>query len=250
MKNTNSLGKSDLIEEQKEIFVASVGHDLKNPTIAQIRAVELLLNGKFGKLNEGQREILEMVLDSCRYMNSMLSSLLSTYRDTQGVIDLNYQEHSMPELVTQCIEEMIYLAKDKSVNIKVQNNVNNSFFYGDKIQIKRVIMNLLSNGIKYAFKDSTITIRLDLKKEFIQFQLENKSPYISPEKQEEIFAPYVSFAERYKELGIGLGLYTSQKIIEAHAGKIRVESFKDDTNIFTFRIPITKSSGASNTVVF
>ena len=72
------------LQAQRETFVASLGHDLKNPTLAQIRAVELLLKGEFGSLTEEQQEILGMLLDSCKYMNAMLSSLLATYRNERG----------------------------------------------------------------------------------------------------------------------------------------------------------------------
>ena len=97
-------------------------------------------------------------------------------------------------------------------------------------------MNLLSNGIKYAFSNSTVNITIYNEGDYTCFKFENNSPFIPPEKQQTIFAQYVSFAGTYKELGIGLGLYTSQKIIEAHGGKMFVKSFKDDRNIFGFKL--------------
>ena len=76
----------NIFRHSEKLFVASLGHDLKNPTLAQIRAVELLLKGEFGSLTEEQQEILGMLLDSCKYMNAMLSSLLATYRNERGVV--------------------------------------------------------------------------------------------------------------------------------------------------------------------
>ena len=101
------------LQAQRETFVASLSHDLKNPTLAQIRALELLLKGNFGNIQPKQREILEMVLDSCKYMNAMLASLLSTYRSEKGAIVLKYENISLMELASECVEEMIYMAKDK-----------------------------------------------------------------------------------------------------------------------------------------
>lgn len=234
----NNIDNSKLLETQKETFVASLGHDLKNPTLAQIRALELLLKEKdFGKMTPEQREILEMILDSCRYMNGMLSSLLATYRNQKGVVRLNYEEFSFVDLVMECVDEMIYIAKDKDVEISINKICEVPTAQGDKVQLKRVIMNLLSNGIKYAFRKSNIDITIYNENNCTAFKFENHSPYIPPDKQESIFAQYVSFAEAHKELGIGLGLYTSQKIVESHDGTIFVESFKDDRNIFGFKIP-------------
>ena len=247
----DNIDDEKLLQAQRETFVASLGHDLKNPTLAQIRAIELLLKGEFGSIQKLQREILEMLLDSCRYMKAMLSSLLATYRNERGVVTLCYEEVNLPELVNECIGEMIYLAKDKGVNIEIKESCSNPVVFGDKVQIKRVIMNLMSNGIKYAYKDSSIDIKIYNESDYTCFSFENKSPYIPPEKREAIFAQYVSFAEAHKELGIGLGLYTSKKIVDAHGGTIFVRSFDDDRNIFGFKVPNTKNNiCAAKTVSF
>ena len=112
-------------------------------------------------------------------------------------------------------------------------------------------MNLLSNGIKYAFKNSTLKIKIYTNANYTCFELENNSPYIPSEKRESIFAQYVSFADAHKELGIGLGLYASKKIIDAHGGSINVESYLDQRNIFSFKLPSTKGNiCASKTVTF
>ena len=131
------------LQAQRETFVASLGHDLKNPTIAQIRSIELLLKGAFGEITYEQKEILEMVLDSCRYMNGMLSSLLATYRNYGGVVKLNFVDFSLPDLVNECVSEMIYVAKDKGINITIINEAPKSVIQADRVQIKRVIMQLL-----------------------------------------------------------------------------------------------------------
>ena len=225
------------IEIQRETFVASLGHDLKNPTIAQIRALELCLKGDFGYIAPPQREILEMVLDSCRYMNAMLCSLLATYRCEKGTIKLACDAVSIPDLASECIDEMIYLAKDKDISIINKNTAKNPCIYGDRVQLKRVIMNLLSNGIKYAYRNTELLIKIFNEGKNTVFLFENNSAYIPEDKREKIFARYVTFAQAHQELGIGLGLYTSKKIIEAHNGIIFVESFKENRNIFGFKIP-------------
>ena len=70
------ISENELLQKQRESFVASLSHDLKNPTIAQIRAIELILKGNFGQISSEQREIIQMVLDSCRYMKAMLVNIL------------------------------------------------------------------------------------------------------------------------------------------------------------------------------
>ena len=226
------------MQKQRETFVASLGHDLKNPTIAQIRGLELILKGEFGEINEDQRELLEMVLESCKYMNGMLATLLATYRNTDGVIELHKSEFSFEELVKECISEMTYVAKEKGVSFNLNESLDGDLISADKVQIKRVIMNLLSNGIKYAFRDTELKIKIYSEQDLFCFEFENNSPYIPEDKQNAIFAQYVSYAETHKEIGIGLGLFVSRKIIEAHNGQIYVESFLDERNKFGFKIPV------------
>ena len=115
----NNIDSEKNLEAQKETFVATLGHDLKNPTIAQIRGLELLLNGDFGEISEEQKEILDMVLDSCRDMNGMLASLLSTYRNHSGAIKLQFENFSFLNLITECVCEMEYVAKDKGIRILI-----------------------------------------------------------------------------------------------------------------------------------
>jgi len=232
----NSMEKE--LQTQRETFVASVGHDLKNPTLAQIRVLELLLKGDFGLVNPDQKELLEMLLESCRYMNGMLSSLLETYRSYNGTVHLKFSEISFDNLVKECLSEMIYVAKDKNISVDFVSNNNDRLIFADRVQLKRVIMNLLTNAIKYGYKNSMIKLSVTNNDSKISFQFENNSPYIPKEKQKALFNRYVSYSTINKGLGTGLGLYASKKIIDAHNGKIYLESFKDDRNIFGFTIPV------------
>lgn len=227
--------EENVLERQRETFVASLSHDLKNPTIAQIRAIELILKGKFGKLVPEQREIMEMLLDSCKYMNAMLCSVLATYRTEKGTINLISEKVSITDLAIDCTDEMIYLAKDKGIDIVLEHKTEKEYVWGDRVQLRRVIMNLLSNGIKYAYSKTKLLIEVYNDKNYTCFRFENKSPYLPPDKQRKIFARYISFSKTHS--GIGLGLYASKRIVEAHGGTMFVKSYKDDRNVFGFKIP-------------
>ena len=163
------------------------------------------------------------------------SGLLDQMASSAG--GLNFIDFSFKELIKECILELAYVAKDKEIEI-ITNFVNpEEIIIADMVQIKRVVMNLLSNGIKYAIKNSKLIVNINVESGVLKFSVESNSPYISEAKQKNIFAKYVTYAATNKELGCGLGLYTSKKIIEAHNGKVALKSFKDNRNIFSFEIP-------------
>ena len=237
--STDNVEENDIIQKQRETFIASLSHDLKNPTIAQIRAIELILKGKFGKILPEQREIMEMLLDSCKYMNAMLCSVLTTYRNEKGTVTLASEHVSIADLAIECIDEMVYLAKDKGIKISVKNSSEKEYVWGDSVQLRRVVMNLLSNSIKYAYPNTELKIMIYNEDNYTCFMFENSSPYLTPDRQKNIFARYISYSKTHS--GIGLGLYASKKIVEAHGGNMFVRSFEDDKNIFGFKIPNDES---------
>lgn len=233
------------IQDQRETYIATLSHDLKTPAIAQVRALELLLSGQMGEFNSAQKEILQLTLDSCNYMYDMVYTLLSTCKFENGSVVLNYSHIDMLKLVKECIKEMSNLAKDNFVCIHFNPKNKEYYIDGDRIELKRVIINLLSNAINYAFKKSVIRITVSFDNLDFSLRVINSSPYIEPEIMSGLFRKYVSHSEKYNKVGVGLGLYLSKKIIDAHHGQIIAHSSKSQSNTFGFIIPqkgITQSN--------
>lgn len=224
-------------QKQRENYVATLSHDLKTPTLAQIRTIELLLRGSVGTLNPQQEKLLNLTLESCRYMYSMVNTLVSTYKYENGEMVLNYNEFNILELIEECINQLNNLIISNRITIRVQSFVKSPIVKADRIQIQRVLENLISNGLSYAYKDTTITIlvnEVDLDK--IQVKVINKSPFITKENINNIFKRYISHADKFNRVGAGLGLYLFKQIIEAHQGTIIAKSSKKNINTFGFII--------------
>ena len=226
------------IQEQRETYIATLSHDLKTPAIAQVRALELLLSGQLGEFNDEQKEILKLTLDSCNYMYEMVYTLLSTCKFESGEVVLNYKTFDFVTLVNECIFEMSNLTKENSVVIEFLPAVKELIINADKIELKRVVINLLSNAINYAFPSTAISVKIDKIGDSVQLLVKNSSSYIEPEVMSKLFRKYITHSEKFNKVGMGLGLYLSKKIVEAHNGKIIAESFKNQSNVFGFNIPI------------
>jgi len=226
------------IEAQKETFVATLTHDLKVPTIAQIKALELLLKGTMGQFNENQSEALVQIMNSCRYMLNMISTLLSTYRYDDGIKKMNYEEFNFIDLVSECCNEIACLAKEKEQKLLIKNNSTDNLIQADKLEIKRVITNLISNAIYYSSKNSQIEIIMEDASNEITLLVTSHSRVIPTEKLEKLFDKYVSSGIKPQQSG--LGLYLVKQIIDIHNGEVIAESDEINGNTFGFKIPKTK----------
>lgn len=226
--------------EQRETFVATLTHDLKTPTIAQIKALDLLLNDYMGPLNDEQRELLLLTKDSCNFMYDMLSTLLTTYKYENGDYVLNYEKCNLITITEEVINELESIIKEKNITIRINKEGNNFDVNCDRMQIKRVITNILGNGISYAYNDTEILVSANQNGNNVGVEIKNKSAYINPETMENLFKKYVSHAAKFNKVGFGLGLYLSKQIIDAHKGKIYAKSFEDNHNIFGFILPLEK----------
>ena len=228
------------LQSQRETYVATLSHDLKTPTIAQIRALELLLSKDIGDINKEQEELLNLTLDSCKYMFEMVSTLLSTYKYENGELILNYDYFNMNELIEACLNEISQLAEEKGHTLIFQPNAAENILNADRMQVKRILMNLLSNSLTYAYPDTELVITTEKHDSCMRVCVKNRSPYMPKKVLETIFNKYVTHAEKFNKVGAGLGLYLSKQIVEAHGGKIITKSFEDNQCIFGFDIPLEK----------
>ena len=146
------------LDLQKELFLATLTHDLKTPLQAQISSLQLLAKGSFGQVNSSQKEIIDMVIESSDFMREMLYSILFTYKYENGLMRLDKQNFNIDNLIKICMREALYLAKDKNVEIDYKNFAENNIVNGDESQIRRVIANILNNAVNYAYKNTKIII--------------------------------------------------------------------------------------------
>ena len=224
--------------EQRETYVATLTHDLKTPTIAQIKALDLLLNDHMGPLNKEQKELLTLTKDSCNFMYEMLSTLLSTYKYENGDYALNCEKCNIISLAEESINELEAMLKEKNIAVNIRTEGSQFNTECDRMQIKRVLTNILGNAISYAYDNTQIIVTIKQDENGIGFEAKNESAYINPETMNNLFKKYVSHAAKFNKIGVGLGLYLSKQIIDAHDGNIYAKSFEDNHNIFGFVLPL------------
>lgn len=230
------------LEDRKNSFIATLTHDLKTPTIAQIRALDLFLNEAFGAISEEQKLMLEQIKHSCQYMYDLIFTILDTYTYDNGLTKINPVKFNMQDLINETIRGLSNLLSERNQKLRINVDLVSSNIVADKLQLKRVIINLFSNAITHGFKNSEIEVFVGENDENMKFEIKNKSEYIAEGQMKEIFEKY-KHKENSKSMktSTGLGLYLSKQIIDAHNGRMYAHSDEDQNCVFGFEIPKNSS---------
>lgn len=226
------------LEHQRDLFLATLSHDLKNPLQAQISSLEMLYREYYGKIDEGHQEVMALIIESAKYMKDMLCTLLKTCKQNNGIIQLVYSRFDIFSLMTKSIREVRDLGKIKNVEIRFNSKLteDEKLMYADENQLRRVIGNMLNNAINYAFENSVVDISIKLENGFYVFDFKNESEEISESLKVNIFDKYVCGNPLESNSGVGLGLYFCRKILEAHEGTISLDNI-GTKNTFSIKIP-------------
>ncbi len=223
-------------QEQRETYIATLTHDLQNPTLAQINALNLLLDENLGKLNEAQKNILNLTKDSCTYMLEMLLSLLDTYKFENGDYILDLAPCNLTKLIDDTCDKYKHLLKDK--NITVEKNLEEvQDILSDDQFLRRILNNLCRFSINYSFKDTTIRLNLKKTKKTIRFQIRGEGYHIPPKTLNTLFDKYTTHFSKYNTVGVDICLYHSKQIVSALGGKVSISS-KDNINTIDLMLPL------------
>ena len=233
-----NIDKEKELEHQRDTFVATLTHDLKTPTRAQLNVAEILLSGSLGPLTQEQYEMIYQLKNSNVYMYSMISTILEAYKSENVNLKLEPESFDFFELVNDTCQELASLAETREQKLILKSNLKDKEVTVDKLQIKRAITNLVSNAILHGFEKSEVIIQLSDKKSKVLFEVKNNSRYLDEERRAEIFEKYKSAKySKSNKASTGLGLYLSRDIIRKHHGDIYVNSWKNDVCVFGFVIP-------------
>lgn len=226
---------------QNSNYTAAITHDLKTPTIANIRALELLLNGKFGVIAENQKSFLNDILHSNYIMLDMLMNMLWLYKFDNNKIAINKSCFSVNELINDILKENNLLIKSKSRVLNRMLDTKNSYIYADKMQIKRIIFNLLTNAINHSYENTTITIKTEVERNQLNFRIISFGKFIQSDIMNNAENRDNVFKEKSDCLSTGLGLYLANSMLKLNKAEFIYNSTPEGKNTFGFTINSVKS---------
>jgi len=244
-----SLGH-DLEESSREVakleeertrflrFISIAAHDLKAPLAAIQSYIGVMLGGYSGEISEKQRNMLERSSYRIIELLKLISDLLDIPRIETGQVVQEMKMISLRQVIKNSLGDQRRLAREKGLKLKVELPESLSKVYGSSPRLQQVITNLVNNAINYT-QEGIITLRVKEQKNDILVEVMDTGIGIPAEDLPRLFEDFFR-ASNVETRGTGLGLSISKRIIEAHGGKIWVESPYPESSTgsrFTFTLP-------------
>jgi len=249
------------VNRQKTVFLASAAHELKTPLAVIKGYYDLLLSGSLGKLTDKQRDILQESKDSCERLVRLVSMFLNYSALESGKLVLHLRENDLRD----CLGELSTRWHEAFVRkqVRLDSSVNNSLpiFKFDYQKVQQTVANLLDNALKHTPAGGNVHLRAELyfwerrsaeeiqstdrrrerKQEpnCVKISVSDSGPGIASEHHQEIFEDFVRVDRSCS--GMGLGLAIAKRLVQAHRGKIWVDSEPRRGCTFTFLLPIDNS---------
>ncbi|MGJ3246105.1 MAG: hybrid sensor histidine kinase/response regulator [Elainellaceae cyanobacterium] len=243
----HTIDERDQIARQREDFVSRLTHDLRTPLVAADRMLTLIHQEAFGEIPEGVVEVTETMLRSNQNLLDMVNNLLEVFRYEAGCKSLTFSRFDFQKLVQEVVDELEPLANQKGLSFNAdlksfdETNVNQQKVLGDRLELRRVLTNVIGNAIKFTDKGS-VTVRLhssvganSTSGPWAIVEIEDTGIGISSADQNKIFERFRQ--GQHDRSGSGLGLHLSRRIIESHDGILKLESTLGQGSRFTIHLP-------------
>jgi signal transduction histidine kinase len=225
----------------KDLFAGILGHDLRGPVQAITLSAELMLH--MGTPGDRQKMLTQNILDGSERMGALINNLLDVTRARFGAglsifrvpMDIGFVAH-------QIVDEVRIVHPSRTLVLSISENLRGEW---DKARIGQVFSNLIGNAIQYGFRDAPISITVTDDAEAVTLAVHNKGLPIPPDKIGTLFNPLSRARPDEKtdmgSMNLGLGLFITREVVQAHGGTIQVTSTEESGTNFTVRLPRAKT---------
>ncbi len=233
---------AELKEEDKikSDFISTASHELRTPLTVINSYLEMFEDGMLGKLNENQQDKLAVIRSQTDHMIKLVEDMLDTSRLESRKFRIQKHSLNLVGIAKKAIDEISRLAdlKEHTISLKVNGKV--ASIEGDGHRIKQVFSNLLTNAIKYTPNKGKIDVGIKNENRYLRVAISDTGIGIPEEEHEKIFEKFYtvggkSLTRESERMGIGLTI--AKGIVEAHGGKIWVESEVNKGSTFYFTLP-------------
>jgi PAS domain S-box-containing protein len=227
--------------EAKSQFLANVSHEFRTPLNAILGYSLMLIGGFYGQLNEEQSRTIQRIDANSKHLATLINDVLDIERIEAGRMPLQISQFPVQDVVDEVLEELAGVIAQSTVVVSVNVPSEVPRFRSDRQKVKQILVNLLSNALKYT-KNGTIEIgaRHAAAPGIIDLFVKDSGIGIAPEDHTRIFEPFqqAKRAITRPQGGTGLGLAISRRLARMLGGDINVESALGAGSTFTVAIPV------------
>jgi signal transduction histidine kinase len=217
-------------------------HEVRSPLAAIVAITEILLDGSAGELTHEQKDLLGEVDRSGKHLMSLVNDILDYAKAQAGRMKLAMETVSVPDLISQCVAIANVLGENKGVQVTHQIDTGVGELMADPLRLKQIILNLLTNAVKFSSDDSVVRIHVRSKDGCILISVRDTGRGIGPDILATLFSPYHQAAIEDRGIGTGLGLAITKLLVELHGGTLGVDSSPGVGSLFTVRLPIESNA--------
>ena len=223
----------------KSEFIATVSHELRTPLTSINMAIDILSQEVLGSVNEPQKDMLATAKDDCERLTKLVKELLDLSRLESGKYELKRESINLRSVVEEALKPLRLQFREKAIRLEIDIAQDTPEVPGDHQQLSWVITNLVSNALRYTPADGIVTIHSDIVGDSVRVSVSDAGRGIPAEAIEVIFDKFVQVKQSTDATpgSVGLGLAIAKEVVEAHGGKIWVESSMGQGSTFFFTIP-------------
>jgi signal transduction histidine kinase len=220
-----------------------MSHELRTPLNAVIGFSEVLAEGMFGELNDKQAEYITDILESGRHLLSLINDILDLSKIEAGRMELEPSEFDLPAAIDTALLLMRERASRKGIELGRAVDARLGIVRADERKVKQVLLNLLSNALKFTPEGGRIDVRAQVRDGMAEISVTDTGDGIAAADQAAVFEEFRQVGDSAKRVeGTGLGLALSRKFVELHGGRIWVTSQLGNGSTFTFTIPLRRDA--------
>ncbi len=227
--------QAEYANRSKTVFLANMSHELRTPLNSILGFSEILL--KDATLSQAHRETLSIIHRSAYFLLMLINDVLNLAKIEAGHVSISKREVDIYSLTRDAMNMVQEHASESGITIEVEKSPSvPSCIIGDPGKLRQVILNYLTNAIKYSM-GSKITIKIDYNNGILAIQVADNGPGICPDDIKKLFQPFVQIGSASEQTGSGLGLAITRQIVEAMKGETGVESHEGRGSVFWAKIP-------------
>ena len=226
----------------KSEFLARISHELRTPLNVIIGFAEIMLDGIPGSINDDQKQCLDDILASGRHLLQLIDEIIDLSRVETGQMELHQRAIALKDVINWARNAMLPIVSARKQSLEVTTEPDIPRLYADKVRLRQVMLNLLSNASKFTPDGGRIGIETVRAADVCCISVTDNGIGIETDEQTTIFEPFyqVNYPPPEGKLGSGLGLSVARQIVERHGGRIWVESQPGRGSRFHFTIPLAE----------